>query len=41
MPRNGVQYQKVFSLSDFIEAFGTEEKGHAALVAARWPNGFC
>ena len=40
MPQNRVQYQEGFSLSDFIEAFGTEEKCLAALENARWPNGF-
>jgi transposase-like protein len=41
VPQNRVQYQEGFSLSDFIQAFGTEEKCHAALENARWPNGFC
>ena len=41
MPQNRTQYQEGFSLSDFIQAFGTEEKCYAALEAARWPNGFC
>lgn len=40
MPQNRVQYQEGFSLSDFIQAFGTEDKGLAALENARWPNGF-
>ena len=40
MPQNRVQYQEGFSLSDFIQAFGTEEKCLAALENARWPNGF-
>ena len=41
MPQSRTQYQEGFSLSDFIQAFGTEEKCYAALEAARWPNGFC
>lgn len=41
MPQNRTQYQEGFSLSDFIQAFGTEEKCYAALETARWPNGFC
>ena len=40
MPQSRVQYQEGFSLSDFIQAFGTEEKCLAALENARWPNGF-
>jgi transposase-like protein len=40
VPQNRVQYQEGFSLSDFIQAFGTEDKGLAALENARWPNGF-
>jgi transposase-like protein len=40
MAQNRVQYQEGFSLSDFIQAFGTEEKCYAALENARWPNGF-
>lgn len=40
MPQNRVQYQEGFSLSDFIQAFGTEDKCLAALENARWPNGF-
>jgi transposase-like protein len=41
VPQNKVQYQEGFSLSDFFKAFGTEEKCHAALENARWPDGFC
>ena len=40
MPQNRVQYQEGFSLSDFIQAFGTEDKCLAALEDARCPNGF-
>jgi transposase-like protein len=40
VPQNRVQYQEGFSLSDFIQAFGTEDKCLAALENARWPNGF-
>ena len=40
MPQNRVQYQEGFSLSDFIQAYGTEEKCLAALELARWPEGF-
>ncbi len=40
MPQNKVQYQEGLSLSDFIKAYGTEEKCLAALELARWPEGF-
>lgn len=40
MPQNKIQYQEGFSLSEFIQAFGTEDKCHAALEHARWPDGF-
>ena len=35
--QNRVQYQEGLSLSDFIQAYGTEEKCLAALELARWP----
>lgn len=40
MAQNKVQYQEGFSLSEFIQAYGTEEKCLAALELARWPEGF-
>ena len=40
MAQNKVQYQEGFSLSEFIQAYGTEEKCLAALELARWPDGF-
>jgi hypothetical protein len=39
VPQNRTQYQERFSLSDFIQAFGTAVKRYAALQTARWPNG--
>jgi len=39
VPQNRTQDQQRFSLSDFIQAFGTAEKSYAALETARWPNG--
>jgi len=41
MPQNKDQYQDGFSLSEFIQGFGSEEKCYTALESARWPNGFC
>ena len=40
MPQNKVQYQEGLSLSDFIQAYVTEEKCLAALELSRWPEGF-
>ncbi len=40
MSRNKVQFQKGFSLSKFIELYGTEEKCFNVLYEKRWPNGF-
>lgn len=40
MPQSRTQCQEGFSLSDFIQAFGTEDKCYAALETASWPNGF-
>jgi hypothetical protein len=42
MPQYRFQYQEGLSLSDFIRAFGKEEKCYAALRnACCWPKGFC
>jgi transposase-like protein len=41
MGMNRVQFQKGLSMAEFLEHYGTEEKCHAALVASRWPQGFC
>ena len=40
MARNKVQFQKRLSLSDFLNAYGTEEQCFKALFAWRWPEGF-
>lgn len=40
MAINGIQFQKGLSLTDFLADFGTEEQCEAALVRARWPQGF-
>ena len=40
MSINPIQFQKGLSMADFMERYGTQEKCHAALVAARWPAGF-
>lgn len=40
MARNKVQFQKGFSLSEFIETYGTEEACFSALYKQRWSNGF-
>jgi len=40
VPQNKIQYQEGLSLSDFIQAYGTEEKCLPALELARWSEGF-
>lgn len=40
MARNRLQFQKGLSLTEFTEAYGTEEQCEAALKAWRWPDGF-
>ena len=38
--KNKVQFQKGYSLSEFMKAYGTEEKYQSALFQWRWPNGY-
>jgi transposase-like protein len=38
--KNQVQFQKGFSLVDFMEHYGTEAQCADALFKARWPSGF-
>lgn len=40
MARNKVQFQKGFSLNEFIKQYGTEEQCFDALFKLRWPEGF-
>jgi len=40
MKKNQVQFQKGFSLADFMELYGTEAQCADALFKARWPSGF-
>ena len=40
MARNRVQFQKGYSLMQFMDEYGTEEKCREALFRWRWPNGF-
>ena len=40
MARNRVQFQKGYSLVQFMDEYGTEEKCTQALFLWRWPNGF-
>jgi transposase-like protein len=40
MPQNAIQFQPGMSLSTFIEQYGTEEACEAALLRARWPEGY-
>lgn len=40
MKKNQVQFQKGFSLLDFMEHYGTEAQCAGALFKARWPSGF-
>jgi transposase-like protein len=40
MSMNKIQFQKGLSMSDFVEAYGTEADCQQALFAMRWPKGF-
>lgn len=40
MAMNRVQFQPGLSMTEFLDRYGTEDKCEAALVAARWPQGF-
>lgn len=40
MAKNQAQFQKGFSLVDFMEHYGTEAQCADALFKARWPSGF-
>ena len=40
MPMNRVQFQPGLSMAEFLDRYGTEAQCEAALVAARWPDGF-
>lgn len=40
MPKNRVQFQKGFSLSEFMERYGSEDQCFKALYDWRWPDGF-
>ena len=40
MARNRVQFQKGYSLVQFMDDYGTEDKCTQALFRWRWPNGF-
>lgn len=40
MAKNKVQFQKGFSLTEFISQYGTDEKCRQALFRMRWPEGF-
>jgi hypothetical protein len=40
MSKNKVQFQKGYSLADFIKDYGTEEQCRQALFNWRWPDGF-
>ncbi|WP_417067963.1 IS1595 family transposase [Niveibacterium terrae] len=37
---NSIQFQKGLSLADFMARYGTEAQCEAALIKARWPDGF-
>ena len=40
MSKNPIQFQQGFSLGDFMDQYGTEEKCRKALFTLRWPEGF-
>ena len=40
MAKNQVQFQKGYSLFEFMQDYGTEEQCEQALLAWRYPQGF-
>jgi len=40
MPMNRIQFQGGLSMVEFVQSFSSEADCQAALLAARWPNGF-
>jgi len=40
MRKNKVQFQKGYSVVDFIKGYGTEDQCGKALFKWRWPDGF-
>lgn len=40
MSKNQVQFQKGYSVVDFIKDYGTEDHYSQALIKWRWPDGF-
>ncbi len=40
MPQNPIQFQHGMSLTEFTQSYGTEAQCEAALLRARWPEGF-
>jgi hypothetical protein len=40
MAINWIQFQKGLSLPTFMETYGTRSQCEAALIRARWPDGF-
>jgi ribosomal protein L37AE/L43A len=40
MPQNPIQFQHGMSFNEFLALYGTEEQCEAALLQARWPDGF-
>ncbi len=40
MPINAIEFQRGLSLAQFLQRYGSEAQCEAALVAARWPQGW-
>ena len=40
MPRNSIQFQKGFSIAEFIQIYGTEMQCKERLFHLRWKNGY-
>ncbi|MBN9367819.1 MAG: transposase, partial [Comamonadaceae bacterium] len=40
MSINAIQFQRGLSLAQFLQRYGSEAQCEAALVAARWPQGW-
>jgi transposase-like protein len=41
MAMNRIQFQQGMSLPEFLRRFGTQQQCAEAVMAARWPDGFC
>ncbi|MCD9526248.1 IS1595 family transposase, partial [Photobacterium carnosum] len=40
MPKNSIQFQKGFSIPEFMQMYGTEMQCRERLFHLRWQNGY-